>query len=207
MWKVYELRTQDSRVYVGCTSQAMSKRMAGHRHRKMPFAMMIPLAVFQTESKEAAHEYEAYLIAKYDSTNPEKGYNRRFGGDNYGFPDYVKSEMLKRLAKGPNSMLGRKHSEETKEKIRQRALARDPSTFENNRHKTPEQIAKLQSGREKYLAEHGAAFRGKHHTEESKAKLSASAMGNQRWLGRKHSEETKRKISKTKRRKREESRV
>lgn len=38
-------------------------------------------------------------------------------------------------------------------------------------------------------------FSGKKHSEETKEKMSSSAIGNQRWLGRKHSEETKKRMS------------
>ena len=43
-------------------------------------------------------------------------------------------------------------------------------------------------------------FFGKHHSEESKKKMSEANKGNKYRLGKKHSEETKRKISEARKR-------
>lgn len=116
MFQVYEIRTRDGKVYVGCTSK-LDQRMAVHRYQKSPFVLVVHSLeiVYRTRSREKAHDREAKLIAKYDSTNPKRGYNRRLGGSQYGFPSYVK---LSRNVKGKkNPMWGRKHSKETKLKI------------------------------------------------------------------------------------------
>lgn len=202
VWKVYIIETEDSKIYIGCTSQSLQIRLNEHKSRKMIFVLKPHTfqIAFETNSKEAAHEYEAYLIQKFDSTSPKKGYNRRFGGPKYSFPDYIFENRKKTIEENggfygeKNSHFGLKHSDEAKEKIRQKALERDPSTFANNKIKTLEQLEKLQKGREKYYKENGAYFKGKHHTDEAKKKISELKKGNTIWLGKKHSEETKEKI-------------
>ena len=192
VYKIYEIRTADKKVYVGCTSTSMGMRMSKHKHLKMHF-VLIPHTIeimFETGSKEEAHKFEAYLISKYDSTNPQKGYNRRFGGSKYGFPAYV-DHSNKNIKRGQqNGMFGKKHSEETREKIRQSTLARDPSTFAKNRIKTPGQLARLQEGRKRHFEKHGSPTQGKKLSEETKKKISKKMKGHKRWLGKKHSPET-----------------
>ncbi len=203
MYSIYEVWTEENKVYVGCTSTSLKKRFACHISKQKPF-VMIPHTVKivgQLPDKESAHKLEAELITKYDSTNPDLGYNRRYGGPRYGFPKYVADQIVDTYKiNGNTSHTKGKHlSEETKEKIRQKALARDPSTFEKNRNKTPEQIRKLHEGRDKFFQENEHPNKGKSLSEEQKKAISDSAKGNKRWLGKKHTEETKAKIRETKR--------
>ena len=53
--------------------------------------------ILEVDTKEKMYELEKQYIDYYDTTNPEKGYNRSIGGDagcykgkNYGTVDYVK---------------------------------------------------------------------------------------------------------------------
>lgn len=101
---------------------------------------------------------------------------------------------------------GRKHSEETKDKIGEWARNRPPEAIEKMRqyalNRTPEHLAKI-----------AETSRGRKHSDETKAKMSAASSENYRkmtpeqrsklmcprekngMLGKTHSEETKRKIS------------
>jgi hypothetical protein len=81
------------------------------------------------------------------------------------------SKNVKQSGIFSKSNLGRKASAETREKMRQKALARDPSTYDKNRIKTPEQLKKLWNGRENYQKIHGFPMTGKKHTEETKQKI------------------------------------
>ena len=105
-------------------------------------------------SFEEANELEIALIEKYDSRNPEKGYNIREGGN-------------KKLA------------ESAKEKLSQIAIKRGLWQGENNpRHLDP-------------LCGERNGMYGKHHSEETKEKISNSKLGKEI-----HTEESKKKISK-----------
>ncbi len=83
-------------------------------------------------SLKEANEKEAYQIKYYDSTNHDKGYNIRLGGNNSLLSEETKKKMSQnhRNVKGENNffygkhfigeqhpMYGKHHSEETKEKI------------------------------------------------------------------------------------------
>lgn len=196
MYKVYEIHS-DNKIYVGCTRRTMKARLAQHRAlRHSSVALQYEVrVVFETDSKDEAYAKEAEIIQLYDSTDPMRGYNRRLGSAKYGFPKYIDTRNKTDRNGKNNSMYGHKQSEETRDKIRQKTLARDPSTFEKNRHKTPEQIAKLQEGRARSQAENGHPMKGKTHSEDARNKISESMKGNKIWLGRKHSDEAKRKIS------------
>ena len=77
------------------------------------------------------------LIKKYDSTNPNKGYNLRFGGKNSSFSEETINKF-REIRKGTqsgelNNFYGKKHSEETKRKLRENHLNR-PSYFKGHKH-------------------------------------------------------------------------
>ena len=83
-----------------------------------------------------ANDLEKQLIQQYNSTNPEYGYNIQAGGANA------------------------KHSEETKQKIREKALQWSEETKK-----------KMSESARRRVKRDGAPFAGKHHTEESKEKI------------------------------------
>ena len=90
-------------------------------------------------SLEEANLIEEELIKKYDSTNPKKGYNLRFGGNNSSFSEETINKF-KEIRKGTqrgelNNFYGRRHSEETKQKLRENHLNR-PAYFKGHKHST-----------------------------------------------------------------------
>lgn len=174
MWIVYKVTCSTGKIYVGCTAQKLNRRISQHKCDGQLFATNPQKieVLMQTDLYEDAAQLEFEMILRYDLTNPKFGYNKKLG----------------------DNKAGSKHSEESKEKIRKKALARDSSTFEKNRTKTPEQIAKLHEGRDAYYAKNDGFWKGKHLSDESKKKISKASKGNQKWLGRKHTEETKEKL-------------
>lgn len=79
---------------------------------------------------EEANKYEELLIALYDSTNPDIGYNVAKGGDNHTHSEETRKKISEHHAdfSGENHpMWGKHHSEETKEKIKQAHLGKKVS--------------------------------------------------------------------------------
>ena len=90
-------------------------------------------------SLEEANLIEEELIKKYNSTNPKKGYNLRFGGNNSSFSEETINKF-KEIRKGTqrgelNNFYGKRHSEETKQKLRENHLNR-PAYFKGHKHST-----------------------------------------------------------------------
>ena len=122
---VYKITNKvTGKVYIGITNQGAGARYRHHWyeartgepapiHRSMAkygeenFTLEI---IDFAETYEELKEKEKYWIKQYDAMNREKGYNLTEGGD---------------------GTFGRLHSEETKEKIRQKALGRKASEETN----------------------------------------------------------------------------
>lgn len=129
---------------------------------------------------EMANIIEEELIKKYKSTNSKYGYNIRPGGENSTLSEESKEKIRQKA-------LGRKASEETKQKI---AIAN------TGRSKTEQEI---EDAHYRTLGELNP-FYGKHHTEETKEVL--SNLAKERYLdednpfyGKYHTNESKKKMS------------
>lgn len=148
-------------------------------------------------SLEDALRLEAEYISRYDSNNPERGYNRNSGG--FGNIGRIFTEedraRLSEAKKNPSEETrkriseagkGRRHSDETKLKMSQ------SRTGHNTSFETRKKISK--------------ALKNCIVSEETKAKRAEALRqhyingGTNTNVGRQRSEETKRKISETKRR-------
>ena len=147
-------------------------------------------------SKEMCGQRERYWIEYYKSYEPEFGYNKTMGNE-YEFGIQFNEETHKKLSK---SMTGRKDSEYTKnlkrlgrlgkhhteesrktmgvlhrkENLSQETLQKmsDAHKKENLSNETRQKMSKTQ--KERYLIKENNPFYGKHHTEESKSKISKS---------------------------------
>lgn len=137
---VYKHTTPSGKVYIGITSATLKKRWKNGKGyelctafnraiKKYGWENMKHEVLFDGLSKDEACRAEQELIKKYDSTNPEKGYNLTSGGEHYEPTDEWRerlSQSEKRFfAEHPEvrekisaMQRGRKTSEETKEKIR-----------------------------------------------------------------------------------------
>ena len=73
--------------------------------------------LYENLSLEEADAIEIELIKQYDSTNPEKGYNKDKGGHNALHSEHTKELMRQNQLGERNSFYGHKHTEETKKKI------------------------------------------------------------------------------------------
>lgn len=164
-------------------------------------------------SKEWACKLEQDLIWKYQTQSSNYGYNLSAGGEFSAFGMKHTEETKQRISK---SGLGRSVSQETREKL---------SRVNKGKHLSDEQKEKLrlanlgkklseetrqkisQSGKGKRVGKDNPMFGkglsgelngmyGKHHTEETKQKLSEMNRGeNNHFYGQHHTKETKKRLS------------
>lgn len=178
----------NGKVYVGQTIQKLNRRMNQHKHsgddKGIDKAIQkygwknFKVEVIEEVPREMLNEREQFWIAHYDCMVPN-GYNLTSGGNS----DFTVSEETKEKLRLANE--GKTLSEETKAKIS--ASTKNPP---------PERRKKMSDA---HKGEKNG-FYGKKHTEESKAKMSASKVGthcgeDNHFYGRKHSEESKAKMS------------
>ncbi len=105
----------------------------------------------------------------------------------------------------PRSLLGFKHSDDSKLKISVGHLGKKRKPF-TQEHRLKISIAnkgKIRSEECKNKISvsckgRSSGMRGKSHSEETKLKISINKKGQRPWLGKHHTEETKKKISKSK---------
>ena len=117
MYIVYMHTSPNGKRYIGITSKSLKERWRGlYSNNKRFHADIIEFGwenfkheiLFQRITKEEAETKEKELIALYDTTNPEKGYNIALGGpSNSG---YHHSEATKNRIRG--SLTGVKHTPE-----------------------------------------------------------------------------------------------
>ena len=171
-WRVYiHTNKINGKIYVGITCREPERRWANGKGYKRSHGQSVGDSHFYNAIKkygwdnidhrivaqnmtiEEASAMEKELIAKYDSTNPEKGYNITSGGQD---------------------SIGAKHSDETKAKLSEIAKKRIKDTgivpFKGKHHS--EETKKQQSIRmsEKYK-DGNSPFSGKHHSIATKETL------------------------------------
>lgn len=184
---VYKHTSPNGKVYIGITNQKPQRRWhddgSGYRTniyfwraiQKYGWENFKHEILFENLSRAEACEREKELILYYDSANPLKGYNLSTGGDGG-------REGIHRYGE-ESSFYGKRHTEETKNKIRIKALGRKDS----EETKKKKSIATSGSNNPRY---------GVTLTDETKQKISESLKGKETWMkGKQHTEETKKKIS------------
>ena len=134
-WTVYLYTFPNGKVYIGSTKLTLSQRQ-GHQFKRYQPCKKIWDAIqefgYQNIKEEilfegdvpveVAAEKERYFIAKYKANDPEVGYNIGMGGEgltdkrHYG-KEYAtrRDDMIRQVA---YSNRGRKHTEESKAKMR-----------------------------------------------------------------------------------------
>lgn len=159
-YTVYKHTSPSGKVYIGITSQKPEKRWglngAGYKHSPH---LMAAIGVYGWDAfkheilaeginQEEAERMETALIAEYDSTNREKGYNTDIGGSTGA----KHSDETRQKIGDANR--GRVWSEESKQKLRAYKLAHPTA---------PETARKI-----------GDANRGRKHRRESIEKIRAA---------------------------------
>lgn len=121
---VYKLTSPKGKVYIGCTGEKPEDRWSkGYVHnselsndiQKFGFDNFEHEVVRSNLHEDNAYELEKELIHKYNSTNPDYGYNKSTGGRyNYGHSFKHTEEARQKISEAGR---GRYHTEETKRKM------------------------------------------------------------------------------------------
>jgi len=153
---------------------------------------------------------EQHYMDTYAAYEPSNGYNSaRIAGSNRGvcWSEESRARVSASLkgrkqteehkAKRAAAQRGKTHSAETKERLREAALRRDPSTRKHSAE-TLERMSKVQKARaERILAQGGSLFNGVKPTPEAHRERMASLRGDPRFksfAGRTHTDETRAKM-------------
>lgn len=139
MFTVYKHTSPSGKIYIGITSQSVEKRWnSGYGYitndhlwkaiQKYGWKSFKHEIIATNLSKEEACSMEMKLIAKYNSMNPDYGYNISQGGETPGFGIPCSEEKKRKISE---SRLGERHwfygkhlSEEHKRKIGEAGLGR-----------------------------------------------------------------------------------
>lgn len=131
-YTVYRHITPNGKTYVGITGKKPEKRWNngnGYKNNKHFYRAIVKYGwenitheiVESGLTKEQACDLEIKLIAKYDSTNPDKGYNHSTGGECSSLGMHQSAETRRKIGeanKGANSPNYGKHlSADTRRKI------------------------------------------------------------------------------------------
>lgn len=128
----------NNKKYIGITSQKKENRWRngkGYKDNdylcnaifKYGWENIKHIVIKEKLTKEEAEKMEIYLIKKHKTTNKTYGYNMQNGGKSCGTLSEEIKEKISMKKKGKllgkeNSFFGKKHTEETKTKLRQMRL-------------------------------------------------------------------------------------
>ena len=216
IYNVYIHTSPSNKVYIGITSmnppEKRWKNGLGYYQNKHFYNAIQKYGwdnfkheiVFRNLTKKEAEDKEVELIASYDATNRENGYNKDNGGTSVGRLTEEQKINLSKIGKERfknrenNPMYGKNHSEESKQKMREARIGTHLS--EETKRKIGEASSKRvwsDESREKLKN----SLMGHKVSEETKRKISEAAKErlknkeNHPLYGKHHSEETKKKIS------------
>ena len=199
---VYMLISPSNKRYIGLTCQEPNKRWQngkGYKNNiyfdrainKYGWDNFQHIIIAKGLTEDEAKWLEEELIREWDSTNRDKGYNTLSGGQTNNGEN--------------NPFYGKRHTEETKQKISEANKGKKHEFSEEHKQKigesnkgktlseeTKQKISESRKG--KCCGENHPMF-GKQHSEETKQKISEANKGNDYFKGKHHTEETKQKLS------------
>lgn len=193
--KVYMHTSPSNKVYIGITSREPKLRWGNgcnyssneHFYRaiqKYGWDNFKHEILFSNLSLKEAKAKEIELIAFYDSTNPEKGYNITKGGEsgNGNHHTELTKQKIRDAMKGrPSPMKGREHSEEVKRRISEKNKNREKRSGFHLSEETKKKIGEANKGIPKPKSEEhrrkiSEAKRGTTFSEETKKKMRESRL-------------------------------
>ena len=121
IYKVYKYTSPSNKIYIGQTCNTLKIRAAnGDGYKECPkfyqailkygWNNFIGEILKDNLTAEQANYWETYYIQKYNSINDKYGYNISLGGSNSSVSQETREKMRQ-------SHIGKKHSNETKQKI------------------------------------------------------------------------------------------
>ena len=143
-WTVYKHTAPNGKVYIGITGQNPEKRWNngyGYIQNKHFYRAIRSYKwenfkhdILETGlTKEQACNREIELIAKYDSANPDKGYNNSTGGEYSALGVHRSAETRRKMSeamKGANSpWYGKHYSVEERRKMSESHKGKTPSNI------------------------------------------------------------------------------
>jgi group I intron endonuclease len=194
----------NGKKYFGITGQEVNKRWQnGNGYKKQVFWRAIQkygwdnighYILADNLTKEEACFFEQVMIALYDTTNPNNGYNSTTGGEHFKHSKETRQKLSELLK-------GKQHTEETRQKISESKKGENNPMY--GKHLTEEHRRKVSESRKGKCTGEDNPMYGKHHTEETRQKISESLKGlragkNHHMYGKHHSEESKQKMSESK---------
>ena len=205
MFTVYVHISPTNKLYFGITSRKVTVRWkdgngyGGCPHfynaiQKYGWDNFKHIILLENLTKEVACECEKYLINKYNTTNPEYGYNISFGGDIVQLGIKRTPEQIERMRETSrnvdhtNAVL--KMAEANRGKKRSQEVRNEISKSISEWHKNPEIKERLSK-----------SLRGRKLSDEHRQKLSDSHMGKVSGMkGKKHTEASRKKMSESQKR-------
>lgn len=182
-YTVYMHRFPNGKVYIGITCRKPEYRWNnGKNYRGQPYIFKAiqkygwenieHIILFEGLSKEEAEQKEIDLIALYDSTNREKGYNIENGGNSTGKHS---EETIKRMSTGIKMAYESAEYRERKREGQRRAYSSEQYKIQLSArtHKLWES--------EEYRTKMVSVHKGKTLSEETKRKVSDARKG--RFMG------------------------
>jgi len=205
MYYVYCIQMCDNKKYIGCTKN-LNRRKSEHKYKTkflqdIDFSMVV---LFQSSDRNEALQIEKEKILEYDTVNPLKGYNRRYGDPIHGkgplgkeaYDLRVEINRKNAVSGEDHPLFGKIHTAETRQKMRLSALARPPRVWKKY---TKEEIIQRELRRGPRPRGKESPNYGKKHTPESIQKMRETKKGwylgeKNPYYGKKHSEETRAKM-------------
>ena len=203
-YSVYAHVFPNGKLYIGATRQKPIyrwRRGCGYRNTKnmnkaikeFGWDSIKHVVLMENIDKETAMEIEKELIKKYDTQNPEHGYNTKNGGQSFGEHSEEFLESLKNRMIGNTYSAGRKMSEEHKRALIESQKNRKPTrSFLGHKHsesskelmsklakerwKDPEYRAKEMASRPDFSGDKNPRY-GKPVSEETRRKISLANKG------------------------------
>lgn len=176
-YSVYKHTAPNGKVYIGITCQTLTKRWKNGQGydgctafyraiQKYGWDNIEHVVVASGLDKAEACKMEQEIISRFDSTNPNKGYNLTKGGEHYEVPDAQRERYrqthLKYYEEHP----------EARERI---------SQMQKGKKNSPETIEKKRETMRAYIASHPEArercrnnFKGKKRSKENCEKIGAA---------------------------------
>ena len=201
----------NSKIYIGkaCGKNVTNNYLGSGKHIKASINKygkenFKRVTIDKSETHKELCLKEIFWIDFYDAKNPKVGYNITIGGEGGQDIEGEKNPWygISRFGKN-NPFFGKKHSEETKKKIREKALGKLHSK-ETKKKMSISKIGEKNSMYGKHFvhsketrAKLSESHKGKIHTDETRQKMSVALSGeNHPMYGKKYTEETKTKMRK-----------